>query len=65
MLKNVYKKLKINEAAYEYFKSEECPFFIKSFIWSKLSTKERIEAHLKMIVKDLKGLTYSYEILKD
>lgn len=63
--KKCAQKIKINVDSYNYFKSNECPYFSKSFIWSKMTERQRIEEHLKVISHDLNSSTFSYKILND
>lgn len=51
--------------AYKYFVSNEFPTFSNRKIWSQLPAKERLEAHLQNICDHHKGISYTYEILKD
>lgn len=43
----------------------ECPSFVKPFIWSKMSRKEKLEAHFNRIKENFQGISYYYEILQD
>jgi hypothetical protein len=45
--------------------SKECPSFSHPKKWFTMNQTERLEAHLKRIVADLKGKSFTYEILDD
>lgn len=51
--------------AYNYFVSDEFPAFSNRKVWSQLSSKARLEAHLQHLCDHHRGISYTYEILKD
>lgn len=51
--------------AYKYWVSDECPSFSNKKVWNRLSSKERIEAHLQHLCDHHRGISYTYEILRD
>lgn len=56
--------LNISETAYNFMVSGECPSFMRnSFLWGKLTVKQRLEKHLETIMHDLHGMSYSYEFV--
>lgn len=62
--KNAKQVINITKEAYINFVGE-CPAFVKPFIWSKMSRKEKLEAHFNNIKENFQGLSYYYEILQD
>ena len=46
--------------AYEY-----CPPSIKQFVWTKMKPVQRLEAHLDLICKHLRGISYTYKVFDD
>lgn len=55
--------LNLGMSAYKYMISDEVPSFFKTKDWGKLSVKQRLEAHLEEISKELGGVSFSYVIL--
>lgn len=57
--------LNINNEAYDYMTSKECPEWSKKAEWLSMSKKKRFEAHLNRLAHDFKGKVMNYEIFKD
>lgn len=52
--------------AYEYMTSKKsCPPDIKQFVWVKMKPVQRLEAHLDLVCKHLKGISYTYKVFDD
>lgn len=58
-------KINLGRDAYEYFISNECPYWCKPKVWSNLSKKQRLLAHLEGIAESLNGKLESYHIFED
>lgn len=54
--------LNLSVDAYNFMTGREVPSFSKTKIWLNLSTKQRLEAHLKKIVEGLGGTSFTYTI---
>lgn len=61
--KPVGQSLNLSMDAYEYMIGKEAPYFVKSRDWEKLTKKQRLEAHLKRICKELGGVSFTYAVL--
>lgn len=58
--------LSMCKEAYEYMTSKEgCPPHIKQFVWAKMKPAQRLEAHLDLVCKHLRGVSYTYKVLDD
>ena len=58
------KNMKMTYDAFNYMISDEKPdWYFGS--WKKLSKKQRLEEHLKRVMEDNRGMSYSYTILED
>lgn len=55
--------LNLSMDAYNYMVSSEAPYFIKPRDWERLTKKQRLEAHLKRIVEELGGVSFTYAVL--
>lgn len=55
--------LNLSMDAYNYMVSNEAPYFVKPRDWERLTKKQRLEAHLKRIVKELGGVSFTYAVL--
>lgn len=55
--------LNLSMDAYNYMVSNEAPHFVKPRDWEKLTKKQRLEAHLKRIVEELGGVSFTYAVL--
>ena len=52
--------------AYEYMTSKDsCPSSIKQFVWVKMKPVQRLEAHLDLVCKSLRGISYTYNVFDD
>lgn len=60
--KSAGQSLNLSMDAYDYMTGKEAPYFMKAKDWEKLTKKQRLEAHLKRIVKGLGGVSYTYTI---
>lgn len=68
--KEVTQTLKLTKDAYNYFVSAEgMPFRLTTKVgmkmWAKMTTNERVEEHLKDICSDLRGKSFTYQIVED
>ena len=57
--------INMTETAYYYMISDECPSFSHPKKWRELNETQRLEKHLERIVSDLKGKSFTYEVLDD
>ena len=57
--------LNINNEAYDYMTSKECPEWSKKAEWLSMSKKKRFEAHLSRIANDFRGKVVHYEVFED
>lgn len=55
--------LNLSMDAYDYMTGKEAPYFVKAKDWERLTKKQRLEAHLKMICKELGGVSFTYAVL--
>ena len=55
--------LNLSMDAYNYMVSNEAPYFVKPRDWERLTKKQRLEAHLKRIVEELGGVSFTYAAL--
>lgn len=55
--------LNLSMDAYNYMVSNEAPYFVKPRDWERLTKKQRLEAHLKRIVEELGGVSFTYAVL--
>jgi hypothetical protein len=55
--------LNLSMDAYNYMVSNEAPYFVKPRDWKRLTKKQRLEAHLKRIVEELGGVSFTYAVL--
>ena len=55
--------LNLSMDAYNYMVSNEAPYFVKPRDWGRLTRKQRLEAHLKRIVEELGGVSFTYAVL--
>ena len=55
--------LNLSMDAYNYMVSNEAPYFVKPRAWERLTKKQRLEAHLKRIVEELGGVSFTYTVL--
>ena len=52
--------------AYEYMTSKDsCPTSIKQYVWAKMKPVQRLEVHLDLICKHLRGISYTYKVFDD
>lgn len=57
--------LNINNEAYDYMTSKECPEWSKKSEWLSMSKKKRFEAHINRIADDFRGKVMNYEVFED
>ena len=58
--------LNMSKEAYEYMTSKDsCPPSIKQFVWTQMKPVQRLEAHLDLICKHLRGIYYTYKVFDD
>lgn len=55
--------LNLSMDAYDYMTGKEAPYFVKARGWERLTKKQRLEAHLKRIVEELGGVSFTYAVL--
>lgn len=55
--------LNLSIDAYDYMTGKEAPYFVKARDWERLTKKQRLEAHLKRIVEELGGVSFTYAVL--
>lgn len=55
--------LNLSMDAYDYMTGKETPYFVKARDWERLTKKQRLEAHLKRIVEELGGVSFTYAVL--
>jgi len=55
--------LNLSMDAYDYMTGKEAPYFVKARDWERLTKKHRLEAHLKRIVEELGGVSFTYAVL--
>lgn len=55
--------LNLSMDAYDYMTGKEAPYFVKARDWTKFTKKQRLEAHLKRIVEELGGVSFTYAVL--
>lgn len=55
--------LNLSMDAYNYMIGKEAPYFVKARDWERLTKKQRLEAHLKRIVEELGGVSFTYAVL--
>lgn len=55
--------LNLSMDAYDYMIGKEAPYFVKARDWERLTKKQRLEAHLKRIVEELGGVSFTYAVL--
>lgn len=55
--------LNLSMDAYDYMTGKEAPHFVKARDWERLTKKQRLEAHLKRIVEELGGVSFTYAVL--
>lgn len=55
--------LNLSMDAYDYMTGKEAPYFVKARDWGKFTKKQKLEAHLKRIVEELGGVSFTYAVL--
>ena len=55
--------LNLSMDAYNYMVSNKAPYFVKPRDWEGLTKKQRLEAHLKRIVEELGGVSFTYFVV--
>lgn len=55
--------LNLSMDAYDCMTGKEAPYFVKAKDWERLTKKQRLEAHLKRIVEELGGVSFTYAVL--
>lgn len=64
--RTVTQTISMCKEAYEYMTSKgSCPPDIKQFVWTKMKPVQRLEAHLDLVCKHLKGISYTYKVFDD
>ena len=58
--------ISICKEAYDYMTdSNECPSWVKLFVWKQMGKTKRLESHLQRIMEHLGGVSYSYKVFED
>lgn len=64
--RSVTQTISICKEAYDYMTNKDsCPSNIKQFMWAKMKSAQRLEAHLDLMCKYLKGISYTYKVFDD
>lgn len=64
--KSCSQSINMSKEAYGYMTSKDsCLPNIKSYVWSKMNKTQRLEAHLDLVCKALKGTSYTYKVFDD
>lgn len=64
--KSCSQSIDMSKEAYDYMTSKDsCLPNIKSYMWAKMNKKQRLEAHLDLVCKALKGTSYTYKVFDD
>lgn len=64
--RTVTQTMSMCKEAYEYMTSKDsCPPSIKQFVWTKMKPVQRLEAHLDLICKHLRSISYTYKVFDD
>lgn len=58
--------INMSKEAYDYMTSKDsCLPGTKSYVWAKMNKTQRLEAHLDLVCKALKGTSYTYKVFDD
>lgn len=64
--KSCSQSINMSKEAYDYMTSKDsCLPNIKSYVWNKMNKTQRLEAHLDLVCKALKGTSYTYKVFDD
>lgn len=64
--KSCSQSINMSKEAYDYMTSKDsCLPNIKSYVWAKMNKTQRLEAHLDLVCKALKGTSYTYKVYDD
>ena len=64
--KSCSQSINMSKEAYDYMTSKgSCLPNIKSYVWAKMNKTQRLEAHLDLVCKALKGTSYTYKVFDD
>lgn len=64
--KTCTQSINMSREAYNYMTSKDsCLPNIKSYVWAKMNKTQRLEAHLDLVCKALKGTSYTYKVFDD
>lgn len=64
--KSCSQSINMSKEAYDYMTSKDSRLpNIKSYVWAKMNKKQRLEAHLDLVCKALKGTSYTYKVFDD
>lgn len=64
--KSCSQSINMSKEAYDYMTSKDsCLPNIKSYVWAKMNKTQRLEAHLDLVCKALKGTSYTYKVFDD
>lgn len=64
--KSCSQSINMSREAYDYMTSKDsCLPNIKSYVWAKMNKTQRLEAHLDLVCKALKGTSYTYKVFDD
>lgn len=58
--------INIHKEAYDYMTdANECPSWVKPFVWKKMNKTKRLESHLQRTAEHLGGTSYTYRVYED
>lgn len=64
--KSCSQSINMSKEAYDYMVSKDsCLSNIKPYVWNKMNKTQRLEAHLDLVCKALKGTSYTYKVFDD
>lgn len=57
--------IKLNNEAYKYMTSSECPYWSNPKMWKRMNEDEKLNAHLQRICSSYNGKSFTYNVLDD
>lgn len=64
--KSCSQSINMSKEAYDYMTSKDsCLPSIRPYMWAKMNKTQRLEAHLDLVCKALKGTSYTYKVFDD
>lgn len=59
-------RINMTQEAYDYFVSDEKPYWFRSFAdWKRKTPRDRIEIHLARVCESLNGTSFTYNVFDD